>query len=93
MCVLRQERFRADQAGNDWVYDMKNIRYDRNEKRPEEEQTEVEKKLRLVDYIICDEVDGEAELCAKCLSDLQDQNPVKHMFSEDGKHLLPKYIR
>jgi len=92
MCVLRQERFRADEAGNDWVDDIKNYRSDKGKKRPDEEHTEEEKKLRLRDYVICDDVDGEAELCARCLSDLQDQNPAKGMFSEDGKHLLPKYI-
>ncbi|KAI4907214.1 hypothetical protein J4E90_009716 [Alternaria incomplexa] len=92
ICVLRQKRFRADKDGNDWVDSIKNIRYDRNEERPYKEQTEEEKKLRLRDYVICDPVDGEAELYARCLSDLQDKNPAKEMFSEDGKHLLPKYI-
>ena len=92
VCVLRQKRFRSDEGNNEWTYDIKNCRSDKNEKRPDKEQTEEEKKLRLRDYVICDDVDGEAELCAKCLSDLQDKNPAKGMFSEDGKHLLPKYI-
>ena len=92
VCVLRQKRFRSDEGNNEWTYDIRNCRSDKNEKRPDKEQTEEEKKLRLRDYVICDEVDGEAELCARCLSDLQDQNRAKEMFSEDGKHLLPKYI-
>ena len=87
VCVLRQERFRADKKGNEWVDSIKDIRSDRNGERSDEH-----KDLLLDDYVICHPVDGEAELCAKCLSDLQGQNPVKHMFSEDGKHLLPKYI-
>ncbi|KAI4606039.1 hypothetical protein J4E83_010306 [Alternaria metachromatica] len=87
VCVSRQERFRADHKGNEWVDTIKDIRSDRNGERSHED-----KDLVLADYVVCDPVDGEAELCAKCLSNLQGQNPVKHMFSEDGKHLLPKFI-
>ncbi|KAI4926706.1 hypothetical protein J4E85_007001 [Alternaria conjuncta] len=85
VCVLRQKRFRADKGDNEWVNFIKNLRSYMNGERSHEN-----KDLVLVDYVICDDVDGEAELCAKCLSDLQGQNPVKEMFSEDGKHLLPE---
>ncbi|KAI4702052.1 hypothetical protein J4E81_002413 [Alternaria sp. BMP 2799] len=87
LCVFRQKRFRADKKGNEWVDSIKDLRSYRNEDRSHENND-----LVLVDYVMCDPVDGEAELCAKCLSDLQGQNPVKEMFSEDGKHLLPKFI-
>jgi hypothetical protein len=86
LCVFRQRRFRSGDDESSWVVEIEEIR-SRHKRRQDE-------MLRVKDYLVCEAVAGEAELCSNCLGDLEgvhtDWN-VK-VFSEDGKYLTHEFV-